>query len=63
MVLLAAVPLAVASNVLRVTFLVLMVVWSGPDILESWLHPASGMMTFALTLPDTELSTSYGQPA
>jgi exosortase len=50
-VLLAAAPLAVAANVLRVTFLVLAVVWSGPGVLESWLHPASGMMTFALALP------------
>jgi exosortase len=51
LVLLAAAPLAIASNVLRVAFLVVMVVWSGPQVLETWLHPASGMMTFALALP------------
>jgi exosortase len=51
LVLLAAAPLAILANVLRVTFLVLMVVWSGADVLESWIHPASGMATFALALP------------
>ena len=51
LVLLAAVPLAIIANVLRVGFLVLMVVWTGPDILETWVHPASGMMTFVLALP------------
>ena len=50
-VLLAAAPLAIVANVLRVTFLVLMVVWTGPGVLESWVHPASGMMTFVLALP------------
>ena len=50
-VLLAAVPLAILANLLRVAFLVLMVVWTGPDILETWVHPASGMMTFVLSLP------------
>jgi exosortase len=51
LVLLVAAPLAILSNVLRVTFLVLMVVWSGAEVLESWIHPASGMATFALALP------------
>jgi exosortase len=51
LVLLIAAPLAIISNVLRVTFLVLMVVWSGAGILESWIHPASGLATFALALP------------
>jgi len=50
-VLLAAVPLAILANLLRVAFLVLMVVWTGPDVLETWVHPASGMMTFVLSLP------------
>ncbi len=51
LVLLMAAPLAIVANVLRVTFLVLMVVWSGPEILETWVHPASGLATFALALP------------
>jgi exosortase len=51
LVLLAAAPLAIASNVLRVGLLVVLVAWSGPEVLESWVHPASGMMTFALALP------------
>ena len=28
-----------------------MVVWRGPDVLETFIHPLSGMMTFALSLP------------
>jgi exosortase len=51
MVLLGAAPIAVASNILRVIVLVVLVVKQGPDVLETWLHPASGMMTFALSLP------------
>ena len=51
LVLLAAAPVAIASNLLRVIFLVLLVVWQGAEILETFLHPLSGMMTFALALP------------
>ena len=51
LVLLGAAPIAVASNLLRVVLLVVLTVWQGPEILESWIHPASGMMTFALSLP------------
>jgi exosortase len=50
-VLLSAVPLAIASNVLRVVTLVVLVVWQGQEILETFIHPLSGMMTFALALP------------
>jgi len=51
LVLLAAAPIAIASNVLRIVLLVVMVVWRGPDVLETFIHPLSGMMTFALSLP------------
>jgi exosortase len=51
LVLLAAAPIAIASNVARITLLVVMVVWQGPDVLETFIHPLSGMMTFALSLP------------
>ena len=51
LVLLSAAPLAIAANVLRVVILVVLTVWYGADILETWIHPASGMMTFALSLP------------
>ena len=51
MVLLGAAPIAIASNMLRVILLVVLVVWRGPDILETIIHPLSGMMTFALSLP------------
>ena len=51
LVLLGAAPIAIASNMLRVILLVFLVLWQGADILETWVHPASGMMTFALALP------------
>jgi exosortase len=47
----SAAPLAIAANILRIVFLVLLVAWQGPDILSTFLHPLSGMMTFALALP------------
>lgn len=50
-VLLAAAPIAVAANILRVTLLVAIVDWTDVDVLSTWIHPASGMMTFALALP------------
>ena len=50
-VLLSAVPLAIAANILRVTTLVLLVRWRGEGILDTFIHPLSGMMTFALALP------------
>jgi len=51
LVLLAAVPLAIAANLLRVATLVILVVWRGEGILETFVHPLSGMATFALALP------------
>jgi exosortase len=50
-VLLSAAPLAIAANLLRVIVLVLLVVWQGEAILETIVHPLSGMATFALALP------------
>ena len=49
--LLLAAPIAIVSNVLRVVLLVSLVVWRGEPILETFIHPLSGMMTFALALP------------
>jgi exosortase len=51
LVLLAAAPLAIAANALRVIALVVLVVWQGSGVLDTFLHPLSGMMTFALALP------------
>jgi exosortase len=51
LVLAAAAPLAIGANILRVIALVLLVVWQGPGVLETFVHPLSGMMTFALALP------------
>jgi exosortase len=51
LVLLSAVPLAIAANLLRVTALILLVVWNGSAILETPIHPLSGIATFLLALP------------
>jgi len=51
LVLASAAPLAIAANVLRVTLLVIVVARTGVDVLETWIHPATGIMTFALALP------------
>jgi exosortase len=46
-----AVPLAVGANILRVALLGLLVYWRGTYVLETWIHSASGILTFALALP------------
>lgn len=51
LVLASAAPLAIAANLLRVVALVLLVVWQGEAILDTIIHPLSGMATFALALP------------
>lgn len=51
LVLLSAAPLAIAANVLRVIALVVLVVWKGPEVLDTSLHELSGVLTFALALP------------
>lgn len=50
-VLLAAVPLAIGANIIRVVLLVLLVNWQGVGILGTSLHTISGLFTFVLTLP------------
>jgi exosortase len=47
----AAVPIAIAANVVRMVLLGLMTYHWGFHTLETWLHPASGMLTFVLALP------------
>jgi len=51
LVLVAAAPIAIVSNILRVLLLVALVAWYGTPILDTYLHPLSGIMTFALSLP------------
>ena len=51
LVLVTAAPLAVAANLLRVVGLVLVVVWKGSGILDTFVHPLSGILTFVLVLP------------
>jgi exosortase len=51
LVLLGAAPIAIASNIVRVVLLVLLVAWYGGEILDTFVHPLSGIMTFALSLP------------
>jgi exosortase len=50
-VLVCAAPIAVLANLLRVTALVLLVAWRGQAVLDTFIHPLSGMLTFALALP------------
>ena len=50
-VLLAAVPLAIGANVLRVILLAVLAHTQGFWIIDTWVHPASGMLTFAIALP------------
>jgi exosortase len=47
----AAVPVAIGANVLRIVLLVLAVRFLGMGSLETWIHPGSGMLTFAIALP------------
>jgi exosortase len=49
--LLAAAPLAIAANALRVILLAALAQTQGLWIVDSWIHPASGMLTFAIALP------------
>lgn len=51
LVLLAAAPIAIAANIVRVVLLVLLVHWKGIDILSTSWHIISGLFTFALALP------------
>jgi exosortase/archaeosortase family protein len=51
LVLLSAAPLAIAANIVRVVILVVVVAWTGIEVLETWIHPATGILTFVLALP------------
>jgi exosortase len=51
LVLTAAAPLAIMANVLRIVGLAILIVWRGPDVLQTFLHPLSGMLTFVIALP------------
>ena len=51
LVVLSFAPLAIAANLVRVAGLVALVALYGKDVLETPLHPLSGMMTFVLALP------------
>lgn len=51
LVLLSAAPLAIGANILRIVSLAVLAVWQGIEVLNTFLHPLSGMMTFALALP------------
>lgn len=51
LVLLAAAPIAIAANIVRVVLLVVLVHWKGIDILGTSWHIISGLFTFVLALP------------
>ena len=43
-------PFAAIANILRCTVLSMLVVAFGPDLLHTWVHPVSGVMTFLIAL-------------
>jgi exosortase len=47
----ASVPIAILANLLRVIALTLMVAWGEGWLLDTFVHPLSGILTFALALP------------
>jgi exosortase len=49
--LLGAVPIAIISNIIRILLLVLAVRLFGIGVLDTWVHPGSGMLTFVIALP------------
>jgi exosortase/archaeosortase family protein len=51
LVLALAAPLAMVANLIRVVLLTVLVYWKGFYVLETPLHVASGLLTFALALP------------
>lgn len=51
LVLVAAGPLAVVANIVRVTILALLVDWQGSAVLATSLHELSGLATFGVVLP------------
>lgn len=50
-VLIGAAPIAIGANILRVALLVLLVRYYGNDVLGTWMHEGSGILTFVLALP------------
>jgi exosortase len=51
LVLVAAAPIAIAANLVRVILLILLVYSQGTAVLATRLHEASGLLTFALAIP------------
>ncbi|HTO54465.1 MAG TPA: exosortase [Myxococcota bacterium] len=50
LVLTAAVPLALVCNFARVTVLTILVRYFGGEILQTWIHPASGLFLFVFVI-------------
>jgi exosortase len=51
LVFLSVAPIALGANLLRVLVLILLVLWYGWGVLDTFVHPLSGMITFVLALP------------
>ncbi|MBI4526626.1 MAG: exosortase/archaeosortase family protein [Deltaproteobacteria bacterium] len=60
LVIIAAAPIAIAANIARVVLLVLLVQWQGAEVVETPLHPLSGILTFGLALPAIFWLGQYG---
>lgn len=48
---LAVVPLALVVNIVRVAALVLLAMAYGVEIIDTWVHPATGVAVFAVVIP------------
>ncbi len=51
LVIVAAAPVAIVANIIRVVLLVVLVDWYGIDVLGTSWHTTSGLLTFAIALP------------
>ena len=51
LVLAVAGPVAIVANVARVILLVALVEWRGSEVLQTFIHPLSGLLTFAVAIP------------
>lgn len=51
LVLAAAAPIAIAANIVRMVLLGALCYYRGFYVLDTWVHPGTGMLTFALALP------------
>jgi len=60
--LLAAVPCAIACNILRCTLLALLIENQGVEVMNTWLHPFSGLLSFGIAMGILVAVAGLGDP-